>query len=120
MLDKLEIHGAKFMCNLGVTADERGEKQEITVHVDFYTDIRKATASDDLADAVDYVAVYSTLKKVIEKQSYKLIETLGSRLADAVLHTFPISKVNVRIEKPSVLTDKNVDYAAIEVTREKQ
>ena len=51
--------------------------------------MRKAAASDDLADALDYSAVAETIAAVLREGKFRLIETAAERVAGRLLADFP-------------------------------
>ena len=118
-MDKLTISGANFSCNIGVTEKERSQKQEIIVDTDLFLDIKQASSTDDIHDAVNYSDVYDLLKEIVAKNQFMLIEAMAENIASAILENFPVEKVNVKIKKPGALSDKGVKYVSIKITRSK-
>ena len=51
--------------------------------------MRKAAASDDLADALDYSAVAETIAAVLRDGKFRLIETAAERVAGRLLAGLP-------------------------------
>ena len=118
-MDKIIIKGSHFLCNIGVTKKERNEKQEIIIDVTLFVDVRKASQTDNIKYAVNYSNVYDLLKKIVEKKEYKLIETMAENIAKEILNKFSVENVLIKIKKPEVLADKNVNYTAVEIIRGK-
>ena len=118
-MDKLIIKEAYFMCNIGISRNERKIKQEIIIDVELFLETKKAAKKDNIKYTVDYFEVHSLLKDLVEKKEYKLIETLAETIAGAVLDRFPIKKVIVKVKKPKSLSKFNVKYTALEISREK-
>ncbi len=117
-MDKLSIKGARFLAHIGESAQERSAKQEILVDVDMFLDTRQAATSEELADTVDYANVHKDIQNIIEGKAYKLLETLAQDLAKIILQTVRVQTTTVRIKKPQALADRNVQYTAIEITRQ--
>ena len=63
-------------------------------------DVRKAAASDDLADALDYSAVAETIAAVLREGKFRLIETAAERVAGRLLADFPLSWLRLELRKP--------------------
>jgi len=88
---------------IGVHAWERDVEQTLLVSVDMVpetTDVRKAAASDDLADALDYSAVAETIAAVLRDGKFRLIETAAERIAWRLLADFPLSWLRLELRKP--------------------
>jgi len=117
-MDKIIIKSANFLCNIGVTAEERSKKQEIIVDVELFLSINKAADRDNIKDAINYSEIHGLLKGIIQKKEYKLIETMAECIAKNILREFPVKEVLVRVKKPKALADRNVAYVAVEVIRE--
>jgi len=117
-MDKIILKEAGFLCNVGVSAEERRKKQEIFIDVELFLDTKKAAKTDDLKYTVNYSEVYDTIKNIVERKKYKLIETISQDIAENILNKFNAEKVLVNIQKPK-LKNKNLKYAAVEILREK-
>lgn len=102
----------------GVFEYERVHGQRFYVDVDMKVNMQHAGQSDDLADAVDYTAVYSEVKDVVENRRFKLLEALASTIADNILVKFSsVNEITVRVRKPGVPIPGQLDFIQIEVTR---
>lgn len=98
--DRITLRGMLFLARHGVTLEERMEPQPIEVDVELATDLDAASASDDLADTIDYSAVFSLVARTVEDRSFRLIEALAGTIADAVLEATGARSVLVRVRKP--------------------
>lgn len=120
-MDRIELNGIHLpACRIGVTAAERGRPQEAVVDLSLGTDVRRAAASDDVADAVDYAAVHATVAAVATGREFALIEAMAQAIADAVLRGFAVQEVRVRVAKPGALRSRGVACAAVEITRARE
>lgn len=95
---------------------EAGQRLEVDVELDPVDD--RAENSDRLADAVDYDALYGTVREVVEGRSFHLLEALAAATAEAILDGFRVRRVRVRIAKQN-LGWSTGGRAVIEVTRER-
>jgi dihydroneopterin aldolase len=109
-MNKIIIKDASFLCNIGVTRQERSKKQKILIDVELFFSV---------GHTVNYSQVYALIKSIVKEKEYKLIETMAENVAEEVLKKFPIKKIVVRIKKPSALADRNVRYVAVEIVRER-
>ena len=79
----------------------------------------RAESSDKLGDAVDYDALYRTVREVVEGKSFHLLEALAAATAETILERFEVRKVRVRIAKQN-LGWTTGGRAVIEVVRERR
>jgi dihydroneopterin aldolase len=100
MSDRITLAGMRFMGRHGVQLEERMEPQPFEVDVILRRDLSAAAASDDLADTVDYSAVFGSVQAVVEGGSFRLIEALAGAIAQALLDAYPLEDVEVRVRKP--------------------
>jgi len=102
MTDYLSVRDLSVRAVIGVHAWERDVEQTLLVSVDMVpgtTDIRKAAASDDLADALDYSAVAETIAAVLREGRFRLIETAAERVAGRLLADFAVSWLRLELRK---------------------
>ena len=118
-MDKIIIKGARFSCSIGVSVEERSKKQKIVIDVELFLSARKAAKTDNIKYAVNYSEVHDLIKSLVESKKYNLIEAMAENIAEEILNKFPVKKVLVRVKKPEALSNKNVKYAAVEITRNK-
>jgi len=102
-VDRILINDLLVRCVIGVSDEERRERQDVVLNIIFFTDLFKAAKSDDIRDAVDYRAVKKRVVAMAETSSFHLVEALAERIADICLEVPVITAVQVRVEKPSVL-----------------
>jgi dihydroneopterin aldolase len=108
-MDKILID-TFLLCTIGVSQEERKEKQKIIVHAELYLDVKKASESKNISDTVDYSLAYKKLKS-LEDTEYILLETLAEDISRLLL-SYKVSMVIVRVTKPR----KDVNYS-VEITR---
>ncbi len=108
----------KFYGYHGVFPEETKLGQRFVVDLAVELDLSKAGKSDDLAKSVSYADLYQVCQKVTEKETYKLVETIAERIAEDVLHTFPlIDCCTVKVIKPDPPIPGHYDSVAVEITR---
>ena len=56
-MDIIYLHGLKVDCIIGIWEWERRTTQTLTIHLDMAMDVRRAAASDDIHDTLNYKAV---------------------------------------------------------------
>jgi 7,8-dihydroneopterin aldolase/epimerase/oxygenase len=95
---------------------EAGQRLEVDLRLEPLD--ARAETSDKLADAVDYDALYQTVREVVEGESFHLLEALAAKTAESILARFRVRKVRVRIAKQN-LGWTTGGRAVIEVERER-
>ena len=100
MTDFVSVRDLSVDAVIGVHAWERDVEQTLLVSVEMATDVRKAAASDDLADALDYSAVAETIAAVLREGRFRLIETAAERVAGRLLADFPLTWLRLELRKP--------------------
>jgi dihydroneopterin aldolase len=115
--DAIEVRGLRVVANHGVLPAEREHDQPFVVDVVLETDTRIAARSDDLADAIDYAALVDRIAELVRSTRFDLLEALGAHIADDLLTIGGVSCVHVRVHKPEVQLDEQVDAVAVTVVR---
>lgn len=101
--DEVFLEGLRFYAYHGVNPEERAQGQRFTVDVHLAADLREAGQSDDLAQTINYSAVYKRVRAVVEGNPRNLIETVAEEIATALLTDFPrVVTVTVTVRKPEV------------------
>ena len=122
MTDYVSVRDLSVRAVIGVHAREREVEQTLIVSADMVpgtTDVRKAAASDDLADALDYSAVAETIAAVLREGKFRLIETAAERVADRLLADFRLPWLRLELRKP--ITSAPAPYtAAITIERRRE
>ena len=108
MTDYVSVKDLSVPAVIGVHAWEREVEQTLVFSVDMSADARKAAATDELSDALDYSAVAATITAVVREGRFRLIETAAERVAERLLADFPIAWLRLEIRKPIA----NASYTA--------
>ena len=111
MTDCVSIRDLSVSAVIGVHDWERETEQTLIFSVDLVPAtayLRRAAATDDLADALDYSAVASTITAVVRDGKFHLIETAAERVAERLLADFPVSWLRLEVRKPIA----NASYTA--------
>lgn len=116
MTDKIIIQELALHCHIGMTADERANKQVILVTMELCKDLRQAGVHDDIAQTVNYSEVCKHVVAVTAKEYYTL-EALAEAIAVLVKKEFTVEKVRVLVKKPGALAKYGAAYAAVEIER---
>jgi len=98
--DHVSIRDLSVPAIIGVHGWEREITQTLVVSVDMAADVRKAAATDDIADALDYSAIARTITAVLRDGQFRLIETAAERVAERLLADHPVTWIRVEVRKP--------------------
>ena len=73
-MDVIKIKDLEIFSNHGVLKEENVLGQKFLISADIYLDTRKAGSTDDISDSVDYSQICHLIKKIMESNTFKLIE----------------------------------------------
>ena len=114
-MDRIHISDLCLRCAIGVSPEERREKQDVCLNITLFADLHRAGLSDDLQDTVDYKAVKQHLRELVEGSSFNLVEKLATEAARLCLHAPGVERVRIRVDKPGAL--RFARSAAVEIER---
>ncbi|RJX22125.1 MAG: dihydroneopterin aldolase [Desulforudis sp.] len=118
--DKVILDGMEFYGYHGVQKAEHELGQPFIVDLELGLDLAPAGRSDDLRQAVNYVEVYNTVREIVQKGRFLLLEALAEAIASAVLRDFPVEELMVRVKKPHVPIPGRICFAAVEIKRQNE
>jgi dihydroneopterin aldolase len=119
MTDRILLQAMRFEGHLGAGDEERAYPQEIEVDLEVEADLAAAGASDDLTDTIDYGPLIELCRRVVEDGSFHLLEGIAAAITSAVLASSRASAVTVRVRKLAVPVDADLDFAQVEIHRER-
>ena len=119
MTDRITLQAMRFAGRHGVSDEERAVPQEIEVDLDVEADLGGAGVSDDLVRTVDYGPLIRLCAHVVEDESYHLLEGIAQRIATQVLEVDRVQAVTVRVRKLAVPVDADIEFAQVEIRRER-
>ena len=95
----IEIEGMEFYAFHGHFAEEQIVGNRFIVDLTLTTECTKASKSDDLNDALNYMAVYQIIKQEMHINSH-LLEHVAGRIISRLYDTYEtIEKAKVKISK---------------------
>ena len=100
-LDEITITGIRAFGHHGVYAEEKRDGQEFVVDVTLHLPLRTAAETDDVADTVHYGELAEAIAAIVSGEPVDLLETLASRIADAILANELVQIAKVMVHKPS-------------------
>lgn len=118
--DKIILKNMQFYGYHGVFSAEREMGERFEVDLELEMDLTRASKEDDLDLTVNYIEVYELVREMIDTCVFKLLEAMTLSIVESVLEEFPmVSAVTARVRKPSVPIGGIIDYAAVEIKRER-
>lgn len=102
-MDIVYIRDLKIDTVIGIFDWERRIRQTVSIDLEMATDIRKAAASDDIKDALDYKAVAKRVIGFVSESEFLLVETLAEKVAGIVLAEFNVPWLRLRLSKPGAV-----------------
>lgn len=116
-MDEITLTGLTVFGRHGVFDHERRDGQEFTIDLTLHMSLRAAAESDDVADTVHYGELAERVAAIVAGEPVNLIETLASRIADAVLEDQRVKIVRVTVHKPHAPIALEFADVAVTVTR---
>ncbi len=100
-MDKITIKNLEIFAHHGVFPEENRLGQKFVLTAVLYTNTRLAGQTDDLTKSIHYGDVSHFIKKFVEENTFKLLETVVEKLAEQLLLTFDgLEAVDLEIQKP--------------------
>ncbi len=87
-------------CILGVSEEERSQKQVVLVSVVLTIDGEKASLSDTVSDTVNYKDIYLKVIETVEASQFQLLEALCRHLCSVCLQYRGVLQVKISVTKP--------------------
>lgn len=117
-MDIIFLRDLRIDTTIGIFDWERKIRQTLIFDLEMAFDIRKAAASDDIADTLDYKTVAQRLMTFVGESEYLLVETLIERVAEIIVLEFGVSWVKVTLNKKGALRGARDVGIIIERTRD--
>jgi len=101
--DCIEIKDLLLRGIVGINDWEREKPQDILVNITLFADLRRAGASDDLADSINYRTLTKKIIEHVEGSARFTVEALAADIARLCLEDPRVLRARVRVEKPGAL-----------------
>ncbi len=115
--DQIIMKGMEFYGYHGVLPGEQEIGQRFVVDLKLSTHLDRPGRVDDLAETIDYAELYGLMEKIVTEERFSLIEALAERIAQAVLASYSVAEVKVRVKKPHAPLGGVFDYVGVEIRR---
>lgn len=90
------------------------------VSATMYLDLHAAARTDDLAQTVDYVQITRRIITLIEGLEECLVESVASRVADAILLSHQVQRVKVHVRRLNPMSSNDGDVVSVGVSMERE
>jgi len=117
-MDKICIKNLELFAKHGVFPEEVSLGQKFVISAELSMDLRCAGKTDEFEETLDYAKVCHTIKNFVEKNTFRLIETVAERLAEKLLiENTVLQKVRLEIKKPWAPVSMHLEAVSVEIER---
>ena len=102
-MDIIYINDRRIETIIGIYGWERKTRQTVVLDIEMGTDIRKASASDDVEDTLNYKSVAERLFEFVGASEFELLETLAEQISDILLNEFKVPWLRLKLNKQGAL-----------------
>ncbi|AWK14327.1 bifunctional dihydroneopterin aldolase/7,8-dihydroneopterin epimerase [Candidatus Fukatsuia symbiotica] len=102
-MDIVFIEQLCVMTTIGVYDWEQRIRQKLIFDIEIGSDNRKAAASDDVKDCLNYAEISEAVLQHVEKNSFALVERVAEEVAELLLTRFPSSWVRIKVSKSNAV-----------------
>ncbi|MFA6619205.1 MAG: dihydroneopterin aldolase [Candidatus Neomarinimicrobiota bacterium] len=116
-MDKIKLKNMIFYAYHGVEESEKIIGGRFEVDLTIFTDLKKASETDDLNDTINYEAIYHDIAKIVTEKKRHLIEAVAGEIARTIKDKYAgIENITVALRKPSVPIKGVLDTVEVEIT----
>ncbi len=98
-MDIIYLRELRVETVIGIYEWERRIRQPVIIDLAMGADIRRAAATDNIDDTLNYKAVAKRLTAFIEASQFQLVETLAERIAEIVMNEFQVPWLRLEVNK---------------------
>lgn len=119
-MDKIYLKDIEIFANHGVFQEEKTLGQKFILSLELSLDIKEAATTGDLTKSVHYGELCHQVIQVFQEKSLDLIESVVNKVANFILDNYSmVNGVKVLLKKPWAPIGRHLDYAAVEISRER-
>ena len=117
-LDQIHIDGLEVFAKHGVFKEEQFLGQKFIVNAVLYTNTRNAAITDNLDLSINYAEISNQITDFMKNHTYKLIETVGEKLAEyLLLNTKCLEAISLEIKKPWAPVNLPLESVSVKIRR---
>ena len=113
--DKVLIQGPTTQCVVGILPEERVRPPLLRFNLELAADFATLRPPRDYDHIVDYAAISRTVRAMVLRGEYLLLETLAEEVCEALFKEFPVTAIRLTIEKPEAVEE--AEWVGIQVHR---
>lgn len=117
-MDRIFLHDLRVETIVGIWEWERKIRQTVSIDLEMAADVRRAAASDNIDETLDYKRVAKRVQQFVAESSYQLVETLAEKIAEIVIDEFDLPWVEVCVNKPGAI--RGARDVGVKIRREKK
>lgn len=118
-MDCIHLTGIRCYGYTGALPEEQVLGQWFEVDVTLWLDLTQPGSSDRLEDTFDYRAAIAAIQQLVKTAKFTLLERLATEIANGLLESQMIERVQVRLTKPAAPIPDFTGQVAIELTRQR-
>ena len=119
-MDTIRLNNISLFAHHGVSPLERELGQQFFLDIELGADLSAAARQDELAQSIDYEAVFHVVTAAFTTPACRLLEHAAWQVMTALFQQFPAQEITVRIRKPSTPIDGVLDAAEVELSRRRE
>ena len=116
-MDTIFIRQLRLQAWIGLYRHEKVAPQTIEIDLEIAVPGDKVFASGKVADTIDYAVVAESIRVLLAKERFGLVESLAEKIAELILADFRAPRVKVSIAKLGVLRDAQRVGVVVERSR---
>ncbi|MGZ5307436.1 MAG: dihydroneopterin aldolase [Actinomycetota bacterium] len=109
---RLFLSGIRATGRHGARPGEKDEPQDFVIDLDIEVDV----GDDDIAGTADYRGITDSVRAVVERRSFDLIESMAAAIADDLLLLEHVARVTAVVHKPNAAERLGIDGVAAAAT----
>ncbi|HVM36432.1 MAG TPA: dihydroneopterin aldolase [Actinomycetota bacterium] len=117
MSDRITIRDLVVPTRIGWSNEERESPRPVSITIELDVDLRRAGATDDLRDTVDYGALTLEVADYVRAAETRLLERLAEGVAARCIAYAGVDAASVEIDKVDPPIDEDVKSVAVRVRR---
>ena len=103
-MDIIFLGGLQIETIIGIYDWERETKQTVILDIEMAHDIKKAAATDDIEDTLDYKAVSQQVISFVEQNDFFLVEKLAEEINRLIREEFNVPWVKLTLNKKGAIS----------------
>jgi len=116
-MDNIKLKGMTFYAFHGVSKSERELGQQYEIDLEIFLDTKKAGETDNIDYTINYAKVFDAIESVVQRNSFKLLETVAERISKTLFNNFNVDKLKIKVRKGNPPVKGIIDYVEVEIER---